>query len=90
MRQAMRIVLKNAQVFNESAIQFDRSDVLIDAGRIVEIAPHIAVNPTDTEINLEGCHIFPGFVDVHVHFREPGFSYKETIATDVLLPVNGL
>lgn len=89
MRQAMRIVLKNAQVFNESAIQFDRSDVLIDAGRIVEIAPHIAVNPTDTEINLEGCHIFPGFVDVHVHFREPGFSYKETIATGCAAARNG-
>ena len=31
--------------------------------------------------NFSGCVIFPGFCDVHVHFREPGFSYKETILT---------
>lgn len=33
------------------------------------------------DIDLEKCLIFPGFCDVHVHFREPGFSYKETIAS---------
>ena len=35
----------------------------------------------DVSVNCSKYVIFPGFVDVHVHFREPGFSYKETIAT---------
>ncbi|MBO7633662.1 MAG: amidohydrolase family protein, partial [Lachnospiraceae bacterium] len=35
----------------------------------------------DSIINLNNRYIFPGFVDVHVHFREPGFTYKEDIAT---------
>ena len=32
-------------------------------------------------VSSENCVVFPGFCDVHVHFREPGFSYKETIKT---------
>ncbi|MBQ7306093.1 MAG: amidohydrolase family protein, partial [Clostridia bacterium] len=35
----------------------------------------------DRVLDVTGLHVFPGFVDVHVHLREPGFSYKETIAT---------
>ena len=35
----------------------------------------------DRTVRLEGLAVFPGFADVHVHLREPGFSYKETIAT---------
>ncbi|MCD7776006.1 MAG: amidohydrolase family protein, partial [Firmicutes bacterium] len=44
----------------------------------------------DTEIiNAEGFYIFPGFADVHVHFREPGFSYKETIKTGSMAAARG-
>ena len=38
---------------------------------------------------LSGCFLFPGFCDVHVHLREPGFSYKETIATGTLAAARG-
>jgi dTDP-4-dehydrorhamnose reductase len=38
-------------------------------------------NDFDRVIDVSGLHVFPGFVDVHVHLREPGFSYKETIAS---------
>ena len=37
----------------------------------------------------DNVYIFPGFVDVHVHFREPGFSFKETIRTGSLAAANG-
>ncbi|MDE6302636.1 MAG: dihydroorotase [Clostridia bacterium] len=40
-------------------------------------------------IDFENCVIFPGFCDVHVHFREPGFSYKETIASGSLAAARG-
>ena len=39
--------------------------------------------------NSSKYHIFPGFCDVHVHFREPGFSYKETIASGSLAAARG-
>ena len=40
-------------------------------------------------ISFDGMYIFPGFADVHVHLREPGFSYKETIKTGTLASAHG-
>lgn len=40
-------------------------------------------------IDFNNCYIFPGFADVHVHLREPGFSYKETIKTGTLASAHG-
>lgn len=56
------------------------SDLSISNGRIVSVSPDL---PRDgfSVIQVNDCFIFPGFVDVHVHLREPGFSYKETIAS---------
>jgi dihydroorotase len=58
-------------------------DVLIRAGRVAEIAPPHSLQPaTGTRrIDASGKHLFPGFVDAHVHLRSPGQEYKETIAT---------
>lgn len=57
------------------------ADILISGGKIVEIAPHIDSPQDCCEICADGLTVIPGLVDVHVHLREPGFSYKETIAT---------
>ncbi|MDO4740512.1 MAG: dihydroorotase [Eubacteriales bacterium] len=46
-------------------------------------------NKADREVSLSGLFVFPGFADVHVHFREPGFSYKETIRTGSLAAAAG-
>lgn len=56
------------------------ADILISEGKIRKIAPHIAYPDDCQQIDAEGLTAIPGLVDVHVHFREPGFSYKETIA----------
>ncbi|MDU7281892.1 MAG: amidohydrolase family protein, partial [Leuconostoc citreum] len=54
-------------------------DVLIDGKTITRVAEHIE---SDVEtIDAKGAFLSAGLVDVHVHFREPGFEYKETIAT---------
>lgn len=45
--------------------------------------------PESSEGSLEHCFLLPGFVDVHVHLREPGFLYKETIATGTLAAAHG-
>ena len=43
----------------------------------------------DRAVDLTGCHVLPGLVDVHVHLREPGFSEKETIATGTAAAAHG-
>ena len=55
---------------------FQNMDLAIDQGRIVSVSPS---QENTSVIELDNCLIVPGFVDVHVHLREPGFSYKETI-----------
>ena len=84
----MRYLLSGAQVWSENG--FDRKDVLVDDGRIVSItAPVSSISADTTPIDLRDLFLFPGFVDVHVHLREPGFSYKETIATGTAAAARG-
>ncbi len=84
----MRFLLSGAQVYRKNS--FALSDVLVDNGRIVSICPHASSHPSDTTvIDMVNLFLFPGFVDVHVHLREPGFSYKETIATGTAAAARG-
>ncbi|RRG17502.1 dihydroorotase [Weissella viridescens] len=71
--------IKNARVVlhDNDLIQ---TDVVIRDGKIAEMAPKLMVK-TDRVIDAKGQLLMPGLVDVHVHFREPGFEYKETIKT---------
>ena len=68
------MILSGAAVFRRGG--FERRDAAVSKGRIVSVFPEDA-----SVIELHDCLIVPGFVDVHVHLREPGFSYKETVAT---------
>jgi dihydroorotase len=57
------------------------ADVLIEAGKITRIGPNVPVPKEAKVVQAAGRLVLPGFVDVHVHFREPGFEYKENIQT---------
>lgn len=83
----MNYLLKNAKVFQDA--QISKKDVLICGGLVVSVGD--SISPVDDTIvtDLNNCFIFPGFVDVHVHLREPGFSYKETIKTGTLAAAHG-
>ena len=72
----MSLVLKGGTVYTGSG--FVQMDVAVDEGRIVDVSPSVAEEGASV-IELHNQLIVPGFVDVHVHLREPGFSYKETI-----------
>ncbi len=73
----MRYILKGANVYNGK--DFEKKDVVIKDGVILSFD---SLSYDDYEvIDVEGKYIFPGFTDVHVHLREPGFEYKETIKT---------
>ena len=76
----MDYVLKNANVYTNG--QFVKTDLAIVAGKVCFSMPKDL--SSCTVIDCLNKFIFPGFVDVHVHLREPGFSYKETIKSGTM------
>jgi len=83
----METILKNAMIFADG--RFSRGDIAVSDGRIVSIGQELETVPGARVIDLHQAAVFPGFVDVHVHLREPGFSYKETIATGTRAAARG-
>ena len=77
------VVLKGAQVFRRGA--FSGGDVSVSFGDRVFCKDIVF----PSSLNVSSFTILPGFVDVHVHLREPGFSYKETIRTGTLAAAHG-
>jgi dihydroorotase len=71
------IVIRQGLVIGEGASNV--ADVLIDEGRIVEVAASIDAPSGAHEIDARGCWVGPGFVDLHTHLREPGREAAETI-----------
>ena len=82
----MKTLIKNAKVFSNGL--FIDSDILVCDSIITRIAPDISEGGC-TVFDFNNCHILPGLVDVHVHLREPGFSYKETIKSGTLAAAHG-
>ncbi|MBR6186066.1 MAG: dihydroorotase [Clostridia bacterium] len=75
----MRTLFKGGLVYERGA--FSLADVAVRKGRVEAIAGSILPRPGDRILDVSNCFLVPGFVDVHVHLREPGFLYKETIET---------
>ncbi len=81
----MAVVLRGGQVFQ--AGQFTVTDLRIDEGG--QLAIGATKNPDDRVVDISGKYVLPGLADIHVHLREPGFSYKETIATGTAASARG-
>lgn len=77
-----------AQAHLVSQGQVQPCDLLIDRGRIAKIAPHIS-HETAEVFDASGLHVFSGMIDDQVHFREPGFPHKATIASESQAAVLG-
>lgn len=77
------LLLKNGYMLDPASGVEGYRDILIDKknGKIAGIAPQGMLKEKAEEIDLNGQFIVPGLVDVHVHFRDPGFTYKEDIDT---------
>ena len=56
-------------------------DILIEGGRVAEIAPPHKIKGAEKKFDARGLIVAPGFIDLHVHLREPGQTHKETIVT---------
>ncbi|MCD8091241.1 MAG: dihydroorotase [Clostridiales bacterium] len=76
----MSILIKGGRVIDPANGIDDISDVLIDGGKIVKAEKNIN-DVAERVIDAEGKWVMPGLIDLHVHFREPGFERKETIRT---------
>ncbi|MFB3145952.1 MAG: dihydroorotase [Nitrospirales bacterium] len=88
----MKTLIKGGQVIDPGHMN-TIADVLIEDGKIQAIDVNLHGTLQDPEsvtiIDAQGFIVCPGFIDLHVHFREPGFEYKETIATGVASAVAG-
>jgi dihydroorotase len=74
----MSILIKNGRVIDPSSRTDRIADVLIVEGRISGVAPNLSAPNAET-FDAAGLIVAPGFIDMHVHLREPGFEHAETI-----------
>jgi dihydroorotase len=81
----MKVWIKNGRLIDPINKLDGDFDLLLDKGKVSAVAPKGKLPAPQTkgaqEIDAQGLIVSPGFIDMHVHFREPGFEYKETIQT---------
>jgi dihydroorotase len=83
-----KILIKNARLVNEG--HTTESDIYIEEGRIVKIAPNLSQRDSDTQIiDAAGSYVLPGIIDDQVHFREPGLTHKGDIYSESRAAIAG-
>ena len=76
-----KVLIKGARVVCPANGIDSKMDVLLERGRIKDTRVNIEAPKDTTTINASGLILTPGFIDLHCHLREPGFEYKETVAS---------
>lgn len=76
----MKTLIKNGHVVDPASGLDGIYDILAENGRISEIREHIRTT-AQTVLDAKNCFVMPGFIDLHVHLRDPGFPEKETLVT---------
>lgn len=85
----MKLLLKNGHIIEPASGRDEVADILIVDGMIEKIGTKLGAAAGVQVHNLDGKIVAPGFIDMHVHTREPGFEHKETIATAVSAAASG-
>ena len=75
------ILIKNGRVIDPAKGTDDVMDIVIDGGKIKAMGHYPENGEYETVIDASGLTVGPGLIDVHVHFRDPGLTYKEDIGT---------
>ena len=76
----MKLLIKNGRVVHPVTNAVLIQDLLVEDGKVSLLERGLDVE-ADQVINASGLVVCPGLVDMHVHLREPGFEYKETVET---------
>ncbi len=85
------MIIKNGFLMNPRTKEARKADIRIENGMIQEIGSADSFEQTQQEeiLDIQGLTIAPGLIDTHVHFRDPGFTYKETLHTGSLAAAKG-
>jgi len=81
------ILIKNGLVYRNK--QFKKLDILIENNKIIKMEPDIEIKNGFELIDVKDNIVSPGFIDMHVHLREPGFTHKETIISGTKAAARG-
>ncbi len=84
----MRLLIKGGRVINPATDTDELLDVLVEDGVVTRLEQGIE-GLADRTIDASGCLVMPGFIDLHVHLRDPGFEQKETIETGCRAAAHG-
>lgn len=84
----MMILLKNGHVVDPAQNLNGKADILLEGDRIVAVGPELTAENAQV-LDLTGKVVMPGFVDMHVHLREPGREDKETVLTGTQAAIHG-
>ena len=76
----MKTLIQNGYVLDPESKREGKFDVLIEDEKIIKVAEQIT-DDADKVLDASGCYVMPGFIDLHVHLRDPGLEYKETLET---------
>jgi len=85
----MSLLIKNGHVVDPASSMDAVADVLIRDGRIERVGRDLPAAAETTVLDATGKIVCPGFIDIHVHLREPGYEYKETVATGTRAAAGG-
>lgn len=84
----MTLLIRGGHVLNPADGTDADADVLVEDGVVTRLAPGIEAE-ADRVLDAAGCYVMPGFIDLHVHLRDPGFEAKETIETGCQAAAHG-
>lgn len=91
--KALNLIVKNGHIVDPSQGIDSVGDIIVENGKIKKIITNTQRSKLKTKnykvIDAKGLYVLPGLVDMHVHLREPGFEYKETIKTGTLAAIRG-
>ncbi|MEW6447071.1 MAG: dihydroorotase [Bacillota bacterium] len=84
-----RLIIKGGTVVDPVKALVYQADILIENGRIAAVGAGLSAGKKAGVIDASGLLVTPGLIDIHVHLREPGFEYKETIASGTRAAIRG-